>query len=185
LRLIKRVLILSSLFLHPSITHAQTAMEAQVEQPPTPLPTLTSSSRLPLPPAQPSGHGPYFLAMDISAQVACGDRDAWVITSASDWAALWSLWVRGNSPTPDPYPVDFGRSMVLGICMGTVFSGGYSIRITTIEETDAALVIFVQEDEPGAGCLTTQNVNSPYALVALRRTPKPVQFVVNRTVIEC
>lgn len=178
-------LLLGVLLLQPSAADGQATSQAPPDPAPTPLPTVTASGRLPLPLAETRDRGPWLVPITISTNVMCVDREARIVRNNAEWAALLAQWAGGTASPLNSPTIDFDHNMVIGVCMGTPFSGGYTISITTIEETDDALLVYVQEHEPESGCLRTAHQDSPYSLVVLRQTERAVQFIVRRTMHYC
>ena len=64
--------------------------------------------------------------------------------TAAEWTALWKQL---GSSWPRP-AVDFTRSMVLGIFLGSRPTAGYTVKIDTIERQGDELVVTYRERAP-------------------------------------
>ncbi|OQX39309.1 MAG: hypothetical protein B0D91_01865 [Oceanospirillales bacterium LUC14_002_19_P2] len=66
--------------------------------------------------------------------------------------------------------IDFNTQVALYAQMGTQPSGGHHIHITAVLDKCHYLEVRVENQQPGAGCITTQALTFPHQLVTL---PKP------------
>ena len=97
-----------------------------------------------------------------------------VIRDADTWASIWGM-TYNKSMAP---PVDFERSMVLAVFMGTQPSAGHSVEIASISETEAMqtdiLVPTVLHRTPRG--VTLPVITRPYHFVVTAKTDLPVFF---------
>mmetsp|Transcript_49405 Transcript_49405/g.59852 ORF Transcript_49405/g.59852 Transcript_49405/m.59852 type:complete len:200 (+) Transcript_49405:57-656(+) len=92
-----------------------------------------------------------------------------------------SFWKKHTSDVfpPPPLPkVDFGSSMVLAAFRGTVGSGGYSIRITKVEDTASEIVVRCITTDPAKGVIPAQVLSQPFYIASIASSNKRVRFVV-------
>ncbi len=75
----------------------------------------------------------------------------------------------------DPSSVDFTQQAVIAAFAGQQPTGGYQLRLQDLQETDEQVQVTFGLLSPGAGCITTQALTSPYLLISLPNTGK--QFV--------
>jgi hypothetical protein len=102
-----------------------------------------------------------------------------VVRDAEGWKLLWRA-MRGRSmPLPDVPEIDFQRHMVIGVFMGTKPSGGYAVRITRIVQNDK-IVVSVKQTAPGPDDMVTMALTSPYHVVVVPLSKKPIEFVAER-----
>ncbi|HET9599282.1 MAG TPA: protease complex subunit PrcB family protein [Anaeromyxobacteraceae bacterium] len=101
------------------------------------------------------------------------ERD--VIRSADEWQAFWSRMTAGLDPAPAAPAVDFSRDMVLAAALGTRPTGGYGVAIEVALDS-ATLRARVTETRPGMGCMTTQALTSPVAIVRVPRSDAQVAW---------
>jgi hypothetical protein len=96
-----------------------------------------------------------------------------VARTPAEWTALWKQHAPGGKPTA----VDFRRSMIVGVFLGSRSTGGYSVDVTRIERKGTALVVTYREGRPAPTDMVTQVLTSPYHLVSTERFAGPVHFV--------
>ena len=94
-----------------------------------------------------------------------------VIRTANDWKMLTNQ--RAGAPSP---PVDFTRTTVIGVFLGTRPTGGFSVEITGIDKQGNELTVTWRERKPGRDDMVTQILTSPYQLVTIDRFDGPVKF---------
>lgn len=86
---------------------------------------------------------------------------------ARDEAQMRLLWAQHKDTQP-PY-VDFSREMVVAVFLGTRPTGGYAVVIESITRTGTDLDVLSSEGRPGAGCIVSQALTTPYVLVRVPR----------------
>ena len=59
--------------------------------------------------------------------------------------------------------------------MGEKSTGGYSIGIENVVETDSNIIITVKETNPVPGSMVTQSFTSPFSVVKIN-SKKPIVF---------
>ena len=99
-----------------------------------------------------------------------------IVTDQRGWEAVWSIMQGSVEPKPETPAIDFTEHMVIAVFMGRRSTGGYSTRITNIEDKDKR-VVRVRESQPPADGMTTQALTSPYHVVVVPKTDKAVEFV--------
>lgn len=99
-----------------------------------------------------------------------------VVRDAESWDSLWKTMFGKNVPLPDVPEIDFQKHMVIGAFLGTRPSGGYSVSIARIVENDK-IQVFVRQQSPGPGDMVTMALTSPFHVVVIPRSEKPVEFV--------
>jgi len=92
----------------------------------------------------------------------------YVINNQSEWDRLFA---GKNIIMPD-----FGKETAIAV-IKQHSSGGYSVEITRIEETPNGIVVYVRETTPPEGALVTMSFTTPYHIVKIAKTGKPVSFV--------
>jgi hypothetical protein len=113
---------------------------------------------------------------------AHGSENALVRLDSSQ-ASLEQTWkiVGGNQvPAPSAPSVDFNRSKVVTIFLGSRPTGGYGIAIADTKLEGKTLVVGVNIREPGAGSITTQSFTSPYASITVSNAEFSSVRVVNK-----
>jgi PrcB C-terminal len=72
--------------------------------------------------------------------------------------------------------LEFAKSMVVGVILGTRNTGGYRAVVTGIDRTGADVVVTWREDEPKPGLILTQALTSPFHLVTVEQASGAVKF---------
>jgi len=83
-----------------------------------------------------------------------------------------------------PKSVNFGTSQVLASSAGQRPSGGYTIGVTEIEETEDRVIATVVQVVPGPGCITTPTVSFPYEFVVVP-SRKPIEIFERQRTEDC
>ncbi len=94
-----------------------------------------------------------------------------------DKKSLNAIYSKINSTRKPGLPIpkiDFSKTMVLGMFMGTKNSGGYSIHINRIESNDKEMVVFYTEKAPKGRA--TMAITQPCLLVSTVVSNLPVRF---------
>ena len=95
-----------------------------------------------------------------------------VVRTAAEWSALW----KEHSPDQRPPAVDFTRSMIVGVFLGSRPTGAHSVEITKIEREADHLVVTYREQRPDKSDVVTQVITMPYQLVTTERFAGSVRF---------
>lgn len=95
-----------------------------------------------------------------------------VIRDAQRWADLWRLHAPGE-PMPN---VNFTKSMVVGVFLGTRNTGGHAVEITRIEPDADGLVVAYRERRPEPDAMLAQVLTFPHHLVRTDLRTGPVRF---------
>lgn len=107
-------------------------------------------------------------------------RTNYLITSTEEFTKLWQMVdAKGKVPT-----VDFTKNYVAAVFAGGYSTGGYSIAVTKIEDTDARTVT-VTLASPGSSCIVTQSTTAPYQLIELPKTSLTFAHTDQDTTTEC
>ncbi|MBU2158834.1 protease complex subunit PrcB family protein [Patescibacteria group bacterium] len=78
---------------------------------------------------------------------------------------LWQM-AHGNDGTPMP-SVDFSERYVIGVFAGTKSSGGHGIEVSEVRDSGDTRTVVITLTKPGAGCMTSQALTSPYQIVTV------------------
>jgi hypothetical protein len=95
-----------------------------------------------------------------------------VVRTDAEWKALWAKHAPGQKL---PF-VNFAKSTVIAVFLGTRNTGGYRAMITEIERHGADLVVTWQEEKPSPDLMVTQALTSPFHIVQIDKTTDPVKF---------
>jgi len=100
-----------------------------------------------------------------------------VISDQLSWQQAWAV-IHANQLDPPPVPsVDFSESRVVVLILGERDTGGYSVAVAAVRELRNAVEVEVAVTAPEPGMIVSQALTSPYSLVAIPRSSKPVVFV--------
>jgi hypothetical protein len=113
-----------------------------------------------------------FKTLDRGQQSFIEDAREVVVRTAAEWTAFW----KQHAPDRRPPDVDFARSMVVGVFVGSRPTGGHSVDITRIEREGADLVVTYREHRPNPSDIVTQVITMPYILVTTERFDGTVRF---------
>jgi hypothetical protein len=108
-----------------------------------------------------------------------------VVRTADEWAAVWGRITADRDPAPPAPEVDFERSMLVAVGLGTRPSGGYAARVAGIEVDSGTLTVTVLELAPGTGCIATMALTAPVVVVRLDRVEAEVEFMETRRERTC
>lgn len=95
-----------------------------------------------------------------------------IVRTAGEWQAVW----KEHRPDEPPPPVDFSKSMAIGVFAGLRNTGGYSVAITSIERTGDGIVVTWKESRPGAQDITPQVLTFPHHIVRTERLDATIVF---------
>lgn len=99
-----------------------------------------------------------------------------VIEDEASWEDLWTRIHAVMSPAPALPSVDFSEDVVIVAALGSRPSGGYAIRIDTVQQTGAGIEVLVRQVRPGPGCGVTTAITSPVDLVRVPRVAADADF---------
>ena len=99
-----------------------------------------------------------------------------MVKDQKGWEEVWSSMEGNVQPKPETPKVDFEKNRVIAVFMGMRRSGGYTVKITNIEEKDK-LVVTVKESGPPPDAMVTMALTSPFHVVVIPRSDKAVEFV--------
>jgi PrcB C-terminal len=100
------------------------------------------------------------------------DRKEVVVRTPAEWKKLWAE----HAPDQTMPSVDFSKSMVVGVFLGSRTSGGYRATIVSIDSQGTDLLVTWREDRPGRDEIVTQVLTFPFHIVRLAQTPGNVKF---------
>ena len=123
--------------------------------------------------------GPYRYHSDYTG------RERLVIRSAADWNSAWDKIVGSVAPKPPIPAIDFTTHMVLLAAMGTRNSGGYTIEVPAVFESQSQLYARVLETSPGGMCGVTGALTAPVAAVIVPAFSGQVRFIEETAVRTC
>lgn len=95
-----------------------------------------------------------------------------VARTQAEWAALWKLHA-GDKPLPK---VDFDKSTVVAVFLGTRMTAGFSVAIVGTHADGDALVVEFEEKRPGRDSITAQVITTPAAIAAIPKFAGEIRF---------
>jgi len=106
-------------------------------------------------------------------------KETYVVRSDAEWQTVWQLHEPLTIPKTERPPIDFSRSMVLGITQGSGPSGCYSLLIRRIVEEETELRVEYSLSEPNFEpliflCATVMVPLTDF--VEVPKSDKPVSF---------
>lgn len=99
-----------------------------------------------------------------------------VIASQADWEALQKQLELDIVLQPKLPAIDFAQTILVAVFAGEKPSGGYSIRVERIVQTDREVIVNVMEAKPASDQFTIAQITYPYQVVSLPRTSLAVRF---------
>lgn len=100
---------------------------------------------------------------------------ALAIRNQREWEHFWARHTALQTPRPATPPVDFEKFMVVAVFAGERPTGGYFIRIESVEMGDITTV-FYWEGMPLQSGFSTQALTQPYHIKVIPRKNAPLQF---------
>ena len=94
-----------------------------------------------------------------------------VARTPAEWQALWKE--HDSKPAP---AVDFSRSIVVGVFLGTRPTAGYGVTITSVAAKSGVATVEYLERRPTPGRMTAQVITSPFILVTVPREIGKIEF---------
>lgn len=104
------------------------------------------------------------------------------INTKEEWSNLWKQISTSEEMNTD---VNFEQETLIALFMGEQPSGGYALKVTQVVETDDTIQIYTDMISPGLGCNTVQMMTSPYTVISLSKTEKPLVKVVTNRFTNC
>ena len=95
-----------------------------------------------------------------------------VAKTAAEFEKLWREHAPGR-PAPS---VDFAKSMVVAVFLGSRPSAGFGVEITDVRRDGDALVVSWAERRPGRDQMSAQVMTAPAQLVTVPRFDGQVRF---------
>jgi hypothetical protein len=113
-----------------------------------------------------------FTTISQNEQSGVEDARQVVVRTPEQWKALWKEHAPGQ-PMP---AVDFTKSMVIGVFLGSRNTAGYRVTITGIERDGATVAVTYREERPAARDILAQVITFPHHLVRVERVEGQVKF---------
>lgn len=113
-----------------------------------------------------------FTTISQSEQSGVEDARQVVVRTPEQWKALWKEHAPGQ-PMP---AVDFMKTTVIGVFLGSRNTAGYRVTITGIERDGATVAVTYREERPAARDILAQVITFPHHLVRVERVEGQVKF---------
>ena len=108
-----------------------------------------------------------------------------IIKTHEEWAHLYDELTLVVSE-PDPLPgIDFESFQLIVGGIGVKSSGGNSLVVDGIFESDHDITIYVLDVTPGAHCSAITVIDYPMTAFLIRKTEKPLNFYVRHAKMDC
>ncbi len=125
---------------------------------------------------------PFVVLDEGSNSGAVTERKNYRIKNQEELEALW-LMVHG---TGAPTSIDFGKNEVIAVFDGTHATGGYDISISAVDDSmPGARHVSILHTEPGASCITTDAITSPFQIIYLPKSAAPLTREDTTLVVDC
>jgi hypothetical protein len=95
-----------------------------------------------------------------------------VVRTESEWKALWKEHAAEQSAPA----VDFAKSIVAGVFLGSRSTGGYAVEIIAVERQGADAIVRYRETKPDPNMIVTQVLTSPFHIVSFEKATGEVTF---------
>ena len=95
-----------------------------------------------------------------------------VVRTPAEWNAIW----KEHAPDQPVPAVDFAKSMVIGVFLGSRNTAGYRVSITGIERDGTNVAVAYREERPGTGDILAQVITFPHHLVRVEQIAGEVKF---------
>lgn len=87
------------------------------------------------------------------------------IRSEAEFTALW--YHLYGTDQPGVGNIDFTKQEVLAVFDGTHSTGGYSVKVTKVEDKLLTRVVTIEHVSPDPSCSVTEAVSAPYQIIVL------------------
>ena len=94
-----------------------------------------------------------------------------VVRTTDEWQTLWKA--HGNTRLPT---VDFSKSTVIGVFLGTRMTGGYAVDIVSVRAQGATTVVEYRERRPDPDAFLLQALTAPFHLVSIPRRDGAIEL---------
>jgi hypothetical protein len=112
------------------------------------------------------------ITIDKGAESAVDAPRQVTVRTLAEWQTLWRLHAPGR-PVPE---VDFARSMVVGVFLGTRPTAGFAVDIVGTRQDHGSLIVQYRETRPGRDTISAQIITAPFHLATIPRFDGDVRF---------
>jgi hypothetical protein len=100
-----------------------------------------------------------------------------VLNEPEEYAEFWNKVYSIYHPIPEIPEIDFQNYTLVGVFIGTLSTGGYSVEIIEIIETRGEVFVHYKINQPGANDYVTMALSQPYQMVLIPKTNKYIKPV--------
>ena len=94
-----------------------------------------------------------------------------------DLEAFKLLWRQHQGSLEHLPDVDFKRDMLVAIFLGEQPTGGFEVKITTVEEDEQGLKVFYKIIEPNPDFMVIQMLTAPVHMLAVPARDSEIEFI--------
>ena len=98
-----------------------------------------------------------------------------VIQDIDEYTRRWRGIVQGSPDAAMP-AVDFSKTTVLLVALGSRNTGGHTVRIDSVVSASSAITVFYTTTSPGSRCMSMQMLTAPVEVISVDRVPGAVRF---------
>jgi hypothetical protein len=88
--------------------------------------------------------------------------------------ALMQIWAMAHGKGAPPPDIDFSKEFVIAVFAGQQPTGGHSIVVAAVIDALDTRIVDVKLVKPGAGCMVTEALTTPYQIVAVPISDAPL-----------
>lgn len=125
-----------------------------------------------------AGSSVTFKSLDQTSRSGIQAAQTVTIRDADNFVALWSAHSSAALPA-----IDFSKSMVLGVFMGSKPNGCYSTSVDSVSRASDKITVQYTEASPGPNVLCTLAMTSPAHLIVVERSDLPVEFLAQKKTV--
>ncbi len=135
--------------------------------------------------ATPTGTAIKFSEIKTGTNSSYSEFTTFEIHNFQELAEVWSNFFTKYDRKPPIPKIDFENKMLIAAALGERNSGGYSIKIKSVLETNQTMIVVTEETKPGNTCNSATVMVYPFQLVEISKTGKPITFTKTVKVNEC
>ncbi|MCT8340242.1 protease complex subunit PrcB family protein [Flavobacteriaceae bacterium TK19130] len=103
-----------------------------------------------------------------------------IITSTSELDKVFSKINSNRQPKEPVLDIDFSERTVAFITAGQLSTGGFTVEVDRIEDTDTERIIYIGGTSPKPGDNVTMVLTSPFTMISFEKTELPIRFEYKR-----
>lgn len=107
------------------------------------------------------------------------------ITSTKELTVVWNRFYSKYDRKPPVPNIDFETEMLIAVALGERNSGGFTIHITKVLESDKVIFITAEETKPGNSCASPSVMIYPFQLILVPKSDKEITYTKTVKINEC